>query len=125
MADNSELLKRLDEAKLWAEKNPGAGNPFTVLDGTDAASEIRRLNAENFSLAANQCHDGYGGEAGDHMCRYQDEIRRLEAKVEKLQQALAEIGNDCDPDDPEWNVPTDRRKYFWDICCAALAEDAS
>jgi ABC-type proline/glycine betaine transport system substrate-binding protein len=44
----------------------------TLPDPTDIHALIaswRDLVAENFALAANQCHDGYGDEWGNHCCR--------------------------------------------------------
>lgn len=58
---------------------------------------------ENFALAANQCHAGYSGESGDHMCRHIDEIRDLRAAVDdvarQVEDADAGIGNS-----PEWRM---------------------
>jgi hypothetical protein len=45
----------------------------------DLANAIGRLENENFALAANQCHDGYAGEYGHHMCR---EVEQLKAEIE-------------------------------------------
>jgi hypothetical protein len=40
---------------------------------------VKRLENENFALAANQCHDGYAGEYGHHMCR---EVEELKEEIE-------------------------------------------
>jgi hypothetical protein len=42
-------------------------------------AEVKRLEDENFALAANQCHDGYAGEYGHHMCR---EVELLKQEIE-------------------------------------------
>ena len=46
------------------------------------------LENENFALAANQCHDGYGDEYGNHRCRYQDEIEALRKESWEVEQIL-------------------------------------
>ncbi len=43
---------------------------------------------ECFALAANQCHDGYVGEYGNHCCR---KVEAAEAECERLREALARI----------------------------------
>lgn len=60
--------------------------------GTLAQKEIDALKKklveaerENFALAANQCHAGYGDEYGNHCCREQDALKA------KLAEAQAEI----------------------------------
>lgn len=35
------------------------------------------------SLAASQCHGGYGDESGNWRCKYQDRIKQLEAFIRK------------------------------------------
>lgn len=45
----------------------------------DLANMIGKLQNENFALAADQCHDGYAGEYGHHMCR---EVEELKAEIE-------------------------------------------
>jgi len=44
---------------------------------TALQAENARLQQENFALAADQCHSGYGDEWGNHRCKYQDELARL------------------------------------------------
>jgi hypothetical protein len=59
------------------------------------------------SMAANQCHDGYGDEWGNHRCRVQD---ALQARVKVLEEALREIAAQkihkeitaTDPDEIDW-----------------------
>jgi hypothetical protein len=43
-----------------------------------AQADVAKRDAEAFALAANQCHNGYGTEGGDHRCKYQDRIAELE-----------------------------------------------
>jgi hypothetical protein len=45
----------------------------------DLANMIGKLENENFALAANQCHDGYAGEYGHHMCK---EVELMKAEIE-------------------------------------------
>ena len=40
-------------------------------------AEVDRLAAENTTLAADQCHDGYAGDNGDHRCRERDRLAAL------------------------------------------------
>jgi hypothetical protein len=48
------------------------------------SAEIERLNAENFALAADQCHAGYGDEGGNHRCKEVDAaIARAAGRVEQ------------------------------------------
>jgi hypothetical protein len=49
------------------------------------AQKCRELEKENFHLAANQCHAGYGGEYGHHRCAEIDRLtkERDEARKER------------------------------------------
>ena len=38
-------------------------------------AKVERLERENFALAANQCHAGYGDDYGNHRCREIDALR--------------------------------------------------
>jgi hypothetical protein len=38
-------------------------------------TEIARLKAECFALAANQCHAGYGDDYGNHRCEKIDRLK--------------------------------------------------
>jgi hypothetical protein len=51
------LRKKMPRPSEWAED-----------EVTKLRAEVKRLEDENFALAANQCHDGYAGEYGHHMC---------------------------------------------------------
>ena len=53
------------------------------------ATEVKKAAADNFSLAANQCHDGYLRENGSHRCWYQADIARLREALEYY----ADLGN--------------------------------
>lgn len=44
-------------------------------------AQIAQLEREGSELSANQCHNGYAGEHGDHMCKYQDRIAELEEQI--------------------------------------------
>lgn len=46
------------------------------------------LAAENVSLAASQCHKGYGDDHGNWRCNYQDEIVRLAARLKEAVEAV-------------------------------------
>jgi len=61
-------------------------------DAIDAITEIERLQAENFALAADQCHAGYAAKNGDHRCNYQDVINELRTALGPF----AEIAEDYD-----------------------------
>jgi hypothetical protein len=52
-----------------------------------AARYGRELETENFALAADQCHHGYGDEHGHHRCIYQDQIEDLKAEIARLMAA--------------------------------------
>lgn len=41
----------------------------------DAESRILLLEKENFALAANQCHAGYGDDYGNHRCEKIDSLK--------------------------------------------------
>lgn len=56
-----------------------AAERLAVLELRNGPGEIS-LEEENFSLAANQCHHGYGDEYGNHRCKYQDEIAALKKR---------------------------------------------
>jgi hypothetical protein len=56
-----------------------------------AKALIARLHAENFALAANQCHAGYGDEYGNHRCRDQDAAPQPTARADR--EAVARIIN--------------------------------
>lgn len=49
------------------------GNPALDCRNCKEYKELKAENdrawADNFALAANQCHDGYTGEDGEHCCR--------------------------------------------------------
>lgn len=66
-------------------RSPDRFEPYTC---NAAADEIERLRKEAFSLAANQCHAGYGGEYGHHRCR---EIDRLFAEHDALRAERDEV----------------------------------
>ena len=38
-------------------------------------ARVAELERENFALAADQCHAGYGDDWGNHCCKEQDELR--------------------------------------------------
>lgn len=50
---------------------------------------IERLRAENFTLAANQCHAGYAGDHGDHMCHLLGALTDTTNVLERVSQMLA------------------------------------
>jgi hypothetical protein len=50
------------------------GAPY---EAREALAEIARLQAENFALAANQCHDGYSDEGGSHRCKEVDNANKV------------------------------------------------
>lgn len=52
-------------------------NGFEALDTeyTAVLAAVEALEKECFSLAANQCHDGYAGEHGHHCCHEVDKMR--------------------------------------------------
>jgi hypothetical protein len=65
-------------------------------------ARVAELETENFALAANQCHDGYGDEWGNHCCHAIDkavseceflakEYEALRAQNAELVAALEEI----------------------------------
>jgi hypothetical protein len=59
---------------------------------TAQAQEVERLWAENAALAADQCHDGYSDEHGNHRCRLHDAGRKaVLAWSQERGQALEEI----------------------------------
>lgn len=43
-----------------------------------AENRVKELEAENFALAANQCHGGYSAENGDRRCTYRDRVEKME-----------------------------------------------
>ena len=55
------------------------------------SKEVERLKTENSVFAANQCHAGYGDERGNHRCRYQDEVKRLEKEKRALCREIRDI----------------------------------
>jgi len=61
-------------------------------------AEVERLTRERdearddaFSLAANQCHEGYAGEHGDHMCRIEDRAKAAEAALAAERKRCGEL----------------------------------
>jgi hypothetical protein len=67
-AYDSAQIGMLDSTKLW--RLVVAARHFVMM-----LERLEQLEAENFSLAANQCKAGYSGEHGDHMCRINDALR--------------------------------------------------
>jgi len=43
-----------------------------------------------------------------------------EARLARAREALEEIANECDPDDPEWHFPAQARKHLWDVSQEAI-----
>lgn len=86
-------------ARLIAEA--GTVHHETGLTPRELVEKITELKSECFTLAADQCHDGYAGEYGDHRCRYQDRIAELVEKCEALSEqrdallAALEYRNAC------------------------------
>lgn len=81
--------------QVWFDGNPFEGVEDETVLLRDAAAEIKRLReanedwhqrvslmkAEAEALAANQCHDGYGDEYGNHRCREIDALRNENAQL--------------------------------------------
>lgn len=65
------------EDQLYAVAYPLIAAALT----SHASRQVAALEAENFALAANQCHEGYAGEHGDHMCRIEDRLKAAERQV--------------------------------------------
>jgi len=60
-------------------------------DERTALSRIRAMEKECFALAANQCHDGYCDDYGNHRCREVDALRaqlQTALKVVEVSRAL-------------------------------------
>ncbi|MDX9862548.1 MAG: hypothetical protein RBS99_16700 [Rhodospirillales bacterium] len=78
----SDLVERLRKQAVCVYLAAEAGPANDISASLKAAAdEIERLRAENFALAADQCHDGYAGDHGEHRCR----------EIERLRKALTEI----------------------------------
>lgn len=84
---NNEIVEELREcARLTGE--------FNALYER-AADEINRLQKENFALASNQCHDGYGDDYGNHRCREVD--KAVAAEREACAQIAHDVILNCQP----------------------------
>jgi len=70
---------------------------------------VRELERDNFRLAADQCHNGYGGEHGHHRCTYQDRIAELEAENWSLKKAIRKHKESFDSD----SVTTEEDRQLW------------
>jgi hypothetical protein len=71
--DLANIIGKLD-AELRQLKNERKNCP-----PVSESEYVKRLEDDNFALAANQCHDGYAGEYGHHMC---GEVEELKKEVE-------------------------------------------
>lgn len=72
-AEEIEELTYMPDGKTWRD-----GCYAEAAKRGTAEARIAELEQEGSALAADQCHDGYAGEHGHHMCRYQDRIAELE-----------------------------------------------
>ncbi len=67
------------------------GNSFARRLFLEAADALDAMDKKCFALAANQCHDGYIGEHGDHQCRKVDRTsQRAKKWATKAKAAEAE-----------------------------------
>lgn len=74
-------------------------------------TRIAELEREGSALAANQCHDGYAGEHGHHMCRYQARVAELERALSIALHGLDQISYDKSPERfPEPSYELAKRK---------------
>ena len=91
------------EAKRWGMLADPADLHALIASWRERGDALLKLEAENFALAANQCHDGYGDEWGNHCCRSIDKAiteceflaRRAgeaEAQNARLREALERLG---------------------------------
>jgi hypothetical protein len=110
-----------DELCQWLEF--GTGAPDGCGRCMDAVAAIKALREENFALAANQCHDGYGDEYGNHRCRkidtlqadsirHQRTIKYAEARIAELEEGLRKIDKHIynDNGDVTWSPLTIRAR---------------
>jgi hypothetical protein len=73
------------EAKLKASEDFATTLTGTHPDDIHKSRDerIKELEKENFALAADQCHAGYGDDYGHHRCRLQDHIKELEELIHR------------------------------------------
>lgn len=83
-SEHSDLLERLRRGVVWPllRTHPNVSETDKIIEEAATAlsalaAERDALKAENFALAADQCHDGYGDERGNHQCRHVDAERQL------------------------------------------------
>lgn len=75
---------------------------------------------EAFALAANQCHAGYSGEHGDHMCKF---IDRAEAAERQLVDAQALLAIALDEHDSHWGEIIDPNCPHWSVAARIILKD--
>jgi len=85
------IREAMESAELYAtscakdDECPMCDAYRSITENVDAAeAAYNKLYAESFTLAANQCHDGYAGEGGNHRCRENDELRAHVADLEDI-----------------------------------------
>lgn len=66
---------------MRARKEKNAAEAALAARAAPLEARVRELERDNFALAANQCHEGYAGEHGDHMCRIADRLRAAESAL--------------------------------------------
>ncbi|MFZ1975780.1 MAG: hypothetical protein WAU89_23260 [Candidatus Acidiferrales bacterium] len=66
-------------------------------------AETRALQAEAFSLAASQCHGGYGDNHGNWRCKYQDDLAKLTEQNRVLVERLENFRIAMDCRNRQWN----------------------
>ena len=82
--DRERAIARLvDAERELREVRAAIGHPQGTNDDWSTEGLAQALRKECFGLAADQCHDGYGDDGGNHRCRYQDRIEELEARLER------------------------------------------